>query len=191
MGPSPSAALHHAGMACILKPCVSFASHASRTNRPCDKVLARSAALRFDPTPRAAVRPPFFATSPCDRRSPLFPARHRSSNPSRPLQGRLLWPWCDGAAIDVVVRPAAAGGRDHPPHRARPRRAHGVDLSARKEPVESQDHDSKHGGRDRRRRTIRGALTAAHIRLAIGLIAGVFVLRHWLGARFQRLSSRP
>jgi len=35
------------------------------------------------------------------------------------------------------------------------------------------------------------ALTAAHIRLAIGLIAGVFVLRHWLGARFQRLSSRP
>jgi len=35
------------------------------------------------------------------------------------------------------------------------------------------------------------ALTAAHIRLAIGLIAGVFVLRHWLGARFERLSSRP
>jgi uncharacterized protein len=35
------------------------------------------------------------------------------------------------------------------------------------------------------------SLTAAHIRLAIGLIAGVFVVRHWLGGRFERLSSRP
>src|SRR5207245_1330168 len=30
------------------------------------------------------------------------------------------------------------------------------------------------------------SLTAAHIRLAIGLIAGIFVLRHLLGARFGR-----
>jgi uncharacterized protein len=35
------------------------------------------------------------------------------------------------------------------------------------------------------------SLTAAHIRLAIGLIAGAFVLRHWLGARFDRLAPRP
>jgi uncharacterized membrane protein YfcA len=35
------------------------------------------------------------------------------------------------------------------------------------------------------------SLTAAHIRLAIGLIAGIFVLRHWLGARFDRLAPRP
>jgi uncharacterized protein len=35
------------------------------------------------------------------------------------------------------------------------------------------------------------SLTSAHIRLAIGLIAGAFVLRHWLGARFDRLASRP
>ena len=35
------------------------------------------------------------------------------------------------------------------------------------------------------------SLTAAHIRLAIGLIAGAFVLRHWLGSRFERLSPRP
>jgi uncharacterized protein len=35
------------------------------------------------------------------------------------------------------------------------------------------------------------SLTAAHIRLAIGLIAGLFVLRHWLGQRFERLSSKP
>src|SRR5262245_65424453 len=34
------------------------------------------------------------------------------------------------------------------------------------------------------------ALTAAHIRLAIGLIAAVFVLRHWLGGRFDRLAPR-
>jgi uncharacterized protein len=35
------------------------------------------------------------------------------------------------------------------------------------------------------------ALTAAHIRLAIGLIAGTFVLRHWLGQRFDRLAPQP
>jgi uncharacterized protein len=35
------------------------------------------------------------------------------------------------------------------------------------------------------------SLTATHIRLAIGIIAGVFVLRHWLGQRFDRLAPRP
>jgi uncharacterized membrane protein YfcA len=35
------------------------------------------------------------------------------------------------------------------------------------------------------------SLTAAHVRLAIGLIAGAFVLRHWLGTRFDRLAPRP
>ena len=35
------------------------------------------------------------------------------------------------------------------------------------------------------------SLTAAHIRLAIGLIAGLFVLRHWLGTRFERLAPQP
>ena len=30
------------------------------------------------------------------------------------------------------------------------------------------------------------SLSAAHIRLAIGLIAAAFVLRHWLAARFER-----
>jgi uncharacterized membrane protein YfcA len=34
------------------------------------------------------------------------------------------------------------------------------------------------------------SLTAAHVRLAIGLIAGLFVLRHWLGGRFERLASK-
>src|SRR5215475_9414362 len=34
------------------------------------------------------------------------------------------------------------------------------------------------------------SLTAAHVRLAIGLIAGLFVLRHWLGRRFERLASK-
>ncbi len=33
------------------------------------------------------------------------------------------------------------------------------------------------------------SLSAAHIRLAIGLIAGAFVLRHWLGSRFDRLAA--
>jgi uncharacterized membrane protein YfcA len=35
------------------------------------------------------------------------------------------------------------------------------------------------------------SLSAAHVRLAIGLIAGLFVVRHWLGARFERLAPRP
>ena len=35
------------------------------------------------------------------------------------------------------------------------------------------------------------SLTAAHIRLAIGLIAGIFVLRHWLGTHFERLAPQP
>jgi uncharacterized protein len=33
------------------------------------------------------------------------------------------------------------------------------------------------------------SLEAVHIRLAIGLIAAAFVLRHWLGQRFDRLAS--
>jgi hypothetical protein len=35
------------------------------------------------------------------------------------------------------------------------------------------------------------SLSSAHIRLAIGLIAALFVLRHWLGARFERYIPRP
>src|SRR5262249_53492481 len=33
------------------------------------------------------------------------------------------------------------------------------------------------------------SLTAAHVRLAIGLIAAAFVLRHWLGSRFEPLAA--
>src|SRR5262249_8099489 len=35
------------------------------------------------------------------------------------------------------------------------------------------------------------SLSAAHIRLAIGLIATLFVLRHWLAARFERYTPKP
>jgi uncharacterized protein len=35
------------------------------------------------------------------------------------------------------------------------------------------------------------SLTSAHIRLAIGLIAALFVLRHWLGPRFERYVPKP
>jgi uncharacterized membrane protein YfcA len=35
------------------------------------------------------------------------------------------------------------------------------------------------------------SLTAAHIRLAIGLIATLFVLRHWLSRRFERYTPQP
>lgn len=35
------------------------------------------------------------------------------------------------------------------------------------------------------------SLSAAHIRLAIGLIAGAFVLQYWLGTRYERLARRP
>ena len=34
-------------------------------------------------------------------------------------------------------------------------------------------------------------LSAAHIRLAIGLIAALFVLRHWLTGRFERYMPKP
>jgi uncharacterized membrane protein YfcA len=35
------------------------------------------------------------------------------------------------------------------------------------------------------------SLSAAHVRLAVGLIAGAFVLRHWLATYFDRLSYQP
>jgi uncharacterized membrane protein YfcA len=35
------------------------------------------------------------------------------------------------------------------------------------------------------------SLSAAHIRLAIGILAALFVLRHWLGQRFDRLTVEP
>jgi uncharacterized membrane protein YfcA len=35
------------------------------------------------------------------------------------------------------------------------------------------------------------SLSSAHIRLAIGLIAALFVLRHWLGGRFERYVPKP
>src|SRR5215204_930761 len=35
------------------------------------------------------------------------------------------------------------------------------------------------------------SLSAAHIRLAIGLIAALFVLRHWLSKRFERYTPKP
>jgi uncharacterized membrane protein YfcA len=35
------------------------------------------------------------------------------------------------------------------------------------------------------------SLSAAHIRLAIGIIAALFVLRHWLAGRFERLMPTP
>jgi uncharacterized protein len=38
---------------------------------------------------------------------------------------------------------------------------------------------------------IAASLSAADIRLAIGLIAALFVVRHWLGSRFERLAPKP
>jgi len=35
------------------------------------------------------------------------------------------------------------------------------------------------------------SLTSAHIRLAVGLIAALFVLRYWLGARLERFMPKP
>jgi uncharacterized membrane protein YfcA len=35
------------------------------------------------------------------------------------------------------------------------------------------------------------AMAPAPIRLAVGLIAGAFVVRHWLGERFERMTPRP
>ena len=35
------------------------------------------------------------------------------------------------------------------------------------------------------------SLSAAHIRLAIGLIATLFVLRHWTAERFERWTPKP
>jgi uncharacterized membrane protein YfcA len=36
-----------------------------------------------------------------------------------------------------------------------------------------------------------GSLSPAHVRLAVGLIAGAFVLRHWIGERLPLLAPRP
>jgi uncharacterized membrane protein YfcA len=38
---------------------------------------------------------------------------------------------------------------------------------------------------------IAASLSATHIRLAIGLIAALFVIRHWLAGRFERFLPRP
>src|SRR6185503_6496764 len=38
---------------------------------------------------------------------------------------------------------------------------------------------------------IAASLSSADIRLAIGLIAALFVIRHWLGSRFERLAPKP
>ncbi|MCX7311248.1 MAG: sulfite exporter TauE/SafE family protein [Alphaproteobacteria bacterium] len=38
---------------------------------------------------------------------------------------------------------------------------------------------------------IAASLSAAQIRLAIGLIAALFVLRHWLASRFERYAPKP
>jgi uncharacterized membrane protein YfcA len=38
---------------------------------------------------------------------------------------------------------------------------------------------------------IAASLSATHIRLAIGLIAALFVVRHWLASRFERFVPRP
>lgn len=35
------------------------------------------------------------------------------------------------------------------------------------------------------------SLSAAHIRLAVGLIATLFVLRHWFASRFERYTPKP
>jgi len=35
------------------------------------------------------------------------------------------------------------------------------------------------------------ALSAAHIRFALGIIAALFVLRHWLASRFERYTPKP
>jgi uncharacterized protein len=35
------------------------------------------------------------------------------------------------------------------------------------------------------------SLSAAHVRLAVGLIAGAFVVRHWIGERLPLFAPRP
>ena len=35
------------------------------------------------------------------------------------------------------------------------------------------------------------SFSAAHIRLLVGVIAALFVLRHWFGTRFERWTPRP
>ena len=99
------------------------------------------------------------AGAPLASRAAVATVTHRSPvlccSPSiaviaaRPLQGRLPRPRRDGAAADVAVRAAAAGGRDHPADRAGAGRADDLDLSARLERLEPEDHAAQHGGRHR------------------------------------------
>jgi hypothetical protein len=69
--------------------------------------------------------------------------------------------------------------------------AHGVDLSPRLERVEPEDHDSEHGAGIAVAGLFAASLTAAHVRLAIGLIAGASCCGTWLGARFDACRRRP
>src|SRR4029450_13290487 len=65
--------LHSAGVFCIVKRCMSFASRASYTTRPCGKTLARGGALGFYRKPRARLPTvPSFRDLPTVIAAPLF-----------------------------------------------------------------------------------------------------------------------
>jgi uncharacterized protein len=171
-----------------VEPGVSFASRASYTTPPCGKRLARGVALRFD-RPLSAILPVATSTVIAD---PLFyllavvavillglskGGFFGLGVMALPLMSLFVPPLQAAAIILPVVLAQDAltvwtYRRDWSAWNLKimiPSMAAGIAVAG----------------------LFAASLTAAHIRLAIGLIAGIFVLRHWLGARFDRLAARP
>jgi uncharacterized membrane protein YfcA len=170
---------------------VSFASRASYTTRPCGKTLARGAALGFDRKLRASHHPSF-RDLPTVIADPLFyllavlavillglskGGFFGLGVMALPLMSLFVPPLQAAAIILPIVLAQDAltvwtYRRDWSAWNLKimiPSMAAGIAVAG----------------------LFAASLTAAHIRLAIGLIAGIFVLRHWLGARFDRLAPRP
>ena len=142
----------------------------------------------LDPaTPRARplVRAPSLVIT-----DPLFYlGRRRGGDPARHLEGRLLRPGRHGAPVVVAGRAAVAGGRHPAAHHGLPGRAD-IWTYRRNWSAWNLKVWCRAWGSAWRRAGGRFAV-AAHIRLLVGLIAALFVLRHWLGTRFERWRRGP
>jgi hypothetical protein len=159
---------------------VSFASRASYTTRPCGKTLARGAALGFDRKLRASHHPSF-RDLPTVIADPLFYLLA--------VVAVILLGLSKGGFFGLGVMALPLMSLFVPPLQAA-----AIILPI----VLAQDALTVWTyRRDWSAWNLKimipsmAAGIAVDIRLAIGLIAGIFVLRHWLGARFDRLAPRP
>jgi uncharacterized protein len=175
----------------ILKPRRSFASRAGPTTRPCGKTLARASQLRFDPNQRGGPLP---SAKKCRAviTDPLFYLLAVTAVILLGLsKGGFFGLGVMGLPLmSLVVPPLQAAAIILPTVIAQDALTvwtyrHTWSASNLKIMIPSMAVGIVIGT------LFAASLTAAHIRLAIGLIAGLFVLRHWLGERFERLSPKP